>query len=139
MSFEFVIDSYDWIEYFLGSEVGRKVKRFVEGANSATPTIVVAELSRKLLRKVKDGVETAEGRAQKLEFVMSSTVVVSLDWDTAARAGQIDLQRKELVRNWGLSDSIVLATARDDGAKVVTGDRHFADLEKEVVFVPAHS
>ncbi len=136
MSFEFVIDSYAWVEYFLGSEAGRKVKKFVEEANSATPTIVVAELSRKLLQKVRDGVETDEGRAQKLGFVKSSTVVVPLDWDTAARAGEIDAQRKGLVRDWGLADSIVLATARDGGARVVTGDRHFADLKDEVVFVP---
>lgn len=136
MSIEYVIDSYAWIEYFLGSEAGRKVKKFVEGADSGTPTIVVAELSRKLLRKVRDGVETDEGRAQKLEFVRSSTTVVHLDWDTAARAGEIDLERKEIVRNWGLADSIVLATARDSGAKMVTGDRHFADLKEEVVFVP---
>jgi predicted nucleic acid-binding protein len=137
MSLEFVIDSYAWIEYFLGSEAGKKVRKFVEGAESATPTMVVAELSRKLQRKVKEGVETEVGRAQKLEFVRSSTVVIPLDWDTAARAGEIDSQRKDLVRNWGLADSIVLATAVNGGAKVVTGDRHFADLKDEIVFVPA--
>lgn len=50
-------------------------------------------------------------------------------------AGEVDLRRKEEVRNWGLADSIVLATAGDSGARVVTGDRHFADLKDEVVFV----
>lgn len=136
MSFDFVIDSYAWVEYFLGSEVGRRVRKFVEGENSATPTVVVAELSRKLLQKVREGAETGEGRAQKLEFVKSSTVVVPLDWDVAVLAGELDIQRKEAVRNWGLADSIVLATARGAGAKVVTGDRHFADLKDEVIFLP---
>ena len=97
MSFEFVIDSYAWIEYFLGSGAGKKVRRYVEGENSATPTMVIAELSRKLLQKVRDGAETDEGRAQKLEFVKSSTVVVVLDGDTATLAGdQADELREQI-------------------------------------------
>jgi predicted nucleic acid-binding protein len=39
------------------------------------------------------------------------------------------------VRDWGLADSIVLATARELGAKVVTGDKHFIDLGAETVFL----
>jgi predicted nuclease of predicted toxin-antitoxin system len=34
-----------------------------------------------------------------------------------------------MVRDWGLADSIILATARKEDAKVVTGDKHFIDLK----------
>ena len=138
MSYDFVIDTYAWVEYFAGSEAGRKVRAHVEGRSCATPTVVIAELSAKLLREARANRETEEGRSGKLEFVRSSTEVVGLDLDTAIRAGELDVERKQSVRNWGLADSIVLATARNAGAKVVTGDRLCADL-KEVVFVPART
>jgi predicted nucleic acid-binding protein len=136
MSYDFVVDSYAWIEYFRGSESGRKVKRLVEGGNSATPAIVVTELSSKLVRDIRVGAETDDGRKQRLDFVRSTTPVVVMDGDMAVLAGEVDAKRKEKVRDWGLADSIVLTTARSVGAKVVTGDRHFADLRDEVVFVP---
>lgn len=135
MNSDFVIDTYAWVEYFAGSEGGRKVRSYVESRSCATPTIVIAELSGKLLREVRGSRETGEGRSRKLDFVRSSTDVIPLDGDVATRAGELDIERKQSVKNWGLADSIVLATAREGGAQVVTGDRHFADLGDEVVFV----
>ena len=136
MNSEFMIDTYAWVEYFAGSETGRKVKNYIEGHAAATPTIVVAELSAKLRKEILDRRETDEGRSKKLEFVKSSTEVVGLDGQIATQAGELDVLRKRVVKNWGLADSIVLATARGGGARVVTGDKHFADL-KEVVYVAA--
>ena len=39
---------------------------------------------------------------------------------------------KNKVAGWGLSDSIVLPTARKKKAKVLTGDEHFRDLSENV-------
>lgn len=135
MSYDFVIDSYAWIEYFRGSDVGRMVRKFLEEKSSVTPTMVVAELSKKLRLEVREGLEREDGRTRKLDFVSASTSIAALDEETARLSGEIDVQRKEVVRDWGLADSVVLATARKSGAKVVTGDRHFADLKDEVVFI----
>ena len=96
---------------------------------------MIAELSRKLLREALAGRETAEGRLERLRFVRSSTLVLDLTDEIATVAGELDIERKEKVRDWGLSDSIVLATARESGAKVVTGDKHFKDLGAETVFL----
>ncbi|MDG6908748.1 MAG: type II toxin-antitoxin system VapC family toxin [Nitrososphaerota archaeon] len=137
MNSDFVIDTYAWVEYFAGSDAGGKVRSFVEGQNCATPTIVVAELSRKLLKEIRHSRETEEGRLQKLTFVASSSDVTALNGDLATKAGELDVERRLLVKDWGLADSIVLATARECGARVVTGDRHFRDLKDEVIFVPA--
>ena len=40
MSCDVVIDSYAWIEYFKGSEYGKKAKEYIENGICATPTIV---------------------------------------------------------------------------------------------------
>ncbi len=135
MTYEYVIDSYAWIEYFAGSAKGKSATRYVQDASSATPTVVMAELSRKLLKEIDGGRETAEGRLSRLEFVTSSTTVLDLTREIATKAGEIDLERKRKVPDWGLADSIVLATARQWGAQVVTGDKHFRDLDDEVVFL----
>jgi len=135
MSYRYVIDAYAWIEYFRGSKPGEKARHYIEEEDSATPTVVVAELSRKLLKEVERGAETLEGRRAKLEFVGILTEIVELSRDIAELSGEIDMERKNKVPNWGLADSIILATARKINAKIVKGDRHFADLGDEVIMI----
>ena len=135
MSYKYVIDSYAWIEYFRGTSAGVKARRYIEKEDSATPTIVIAELSRKLLKEIKAGRETPEGRKARLEFIKTSTIIVNLTKDIAVLAGEIDVKRKSKVKGWGLADSIILATARKNKAKVVTGDKHFIDLVDETIMI----
>lgn len=135
MNYNFVIDSYAWIEYFIGSRRGSSVRHYVEKEESATPTIVIAEISGKLLNEVIARRETATGRDNKLDFIKTSTLVVELTEEIARLAGEITVKRKKIVKSWGTADSIILATARKEGAKVVTGDKHFIDLKDEIIFI----
>jgi len=135
MSYKYVIDSYAWIEYFRGTSAGAKAKQYIEEEESATPTIVIAELSRKLLKEVEAGRETPEGREARLRFIKVSTIIVNLTEEIATLAGEIDVERRRKVKGWGLADSIVLATARKSKAKVITGDEHFRDLAGEVILI----
>jgi predicted nucleic acid-binding protein len=134
MSCKYVIDAYAWIEYFRASEAGEVAKKYIESDDAATPTIVVAEISRKLLREIELGNETREGRLKRLEFMRAASRIVDLDFETAAEAGKIDLDMKKKVNGWGLSDSIVLCNARKAKGKVITGDEHFRGLE-ETIFI----
>lgn len=47
MSYDWVFDSYAWIEYFRGSRKGERVRKYVEDGRGVTPMIVIAELSAK--------------------------------------------------------------------------------------------
>ena len=123
----YVIDSFAWIEYFVGSKAGELVKEYVESGDSITPTIVIAELSAKYARLKQDF-------APKLRFIVLKSRTLVLDEDTAALAGSISAERKSKVDRWGLADSIILATARLQKANVVTGDQHFSDL-KEIIMI----
>ena len=134
MSYKYVIDAYAWIEYFRGSKSGEIVKKYVESEDSATPTIVVSEISRKLLREIELGNETHEGRLKRLEFIRATSQIVNLDFEIAAKAGAVDVEMKKKVKGWGLADSIILCTARTAKGKVVTGDQHFKGLE-ETIFI----
>ena len=130
-----MIDAYAWVEYFRGTKAGGRARRYIEEEDSATPTIVIAELSRKLLREVEAGRETIEGRRLCLDFIKTSTIIIDLTREIAEHAGEIDIERRRKVKGWGLADSIILATARKAGAKIVTGDKHFKDLKNEVIII----
>jgi len=53
MCYDYIIESYVWIEYLRGSKMGKKVRRYIEEEHSVTPAVVITELSRKLLKEVK--------------------------------------------------------------------------------------
>lgn len=123
-----VIDSFAWLQYFLGSTAGARAKPFIESSKAVTPTIVIAELSQKYPREklVFD---------EDLRYIIAKTRVVSLDTKIAERAGALSHERKRKVKGWGLVDSIVLATAREHKVKIVTGDEHFRDLVDETIMI----
>lgn len=132
-SFSHVIDSYAWIEYFRASPAGERAKKLIEGEGSATPSIVVAEVSRKLLKEVEAGKETLEERGRHLEFIRASSQILHLTFDLAASAGEIDVEMKKKARGWGLVDSIVLTFARSADARIVTGDEHFREINEALM------
>lgn len=134
MKCNFIIDTYAWIEYFKASEMGKVAKQYIEKEKTFTPTIVVAEISRKLLKDIALGVETSEGRMQRLEFIRSISRIVDLDFETAIKAGEINERLKNQAIGWGLADSIILCVAESLDGKVVTGDEHFRKI-KDVVFI----
>ena len=122
----YVIESFAWIEYFVGSKAGELAKQYIESDGSITPTVVIAELSEKYARLKQDF-------APKLRFIVLKSRTVALDEDTATLAGTINVERKIKVNRWGLADSIILATARLQKAHVVTGDQHFSDLKEAIM------
>ncbi len=134
MTYKYIIDAYAWIEYFKASKYGENAKKYIENKVAATPTIVVAEVSRKLQGEIALGNETSEGRLKRLEFIRATSQIVDLDFETAVEAGKLDTARRKEAKGWGLADSIILCTAKNAKAKVVTGDEHFRNLE-DTVFI----
>ena len=127
MSYEYVIDSHAWIEYFRGTESGRRARRFVESEAAATSTVSLTEMKEKYLREKWQTFE------EDIAFITSKTSVANVDRETALLAGALNYERKAKVKNWGMTDSIILATARVVSAKVVTGDRHFEGLPEAII------
>jgi len=127
----YVIDSYAWLEYFMGTSAGERARKVIDSSadEKLTPTICVAEIYAKVLRV--EGVEKAE--AQRA-FIKLRSAVVSLTEEISVEAAKIDVEMKKKVAGWGLADSIVLGTARKKRARVLTGDEHFLNVE-ETTFI----
>jgi predicted nucleic acid-binding protein len=67
-------------------------------------------------------------------YVKSRTTPVEIDSTVAELAGEINFTQKRTIKDWGMMDSFVYATARARGGKVLTGDPHFKDL-RDVVYI----
>jgi predicted nucleic acid-binding protein len=121
----YIMDSYSWLEYPMGTEA--KVKQIIdtETDEKLTPSICLAETYAKIL-KTEDEAKAELRRA----FIKSRSALVPLDEDLAVAAAKTDVAMKKRVQNWALADSIVLSTARDRKAKIVTGDPHFRGLDE---------
>lgn len=121
----YLVDSFAWMEYFMGGPRGEKVKKIVRDAMSEclVSAINIAEIYAKSIKV--DGIDRAEERKS---FIQSRCAIIDVNDELAVEAAKIDVDMKKKVKGWGLADSIVLATARAAGARIVTWDKHFQGL-----------
>ena len=128
MSEKFVIDAYAWVEYLIGSEAGVKVKASLEREDSEiyTCAVTVAEVISKTGR---------EGRNPETvyEILVSDSNIIDVDEDLSRDAGILHAEVRRSVKDFGLADAYVLASARNLGAMVLTGDPHFKGLEEAIL------
>jgi predicted nucleic acid-binding protein len=124
-----VYDTYAWVEYFLGTSKGLKVRELLREEGGHTPSIVLAEISRKYLR---EGV-SAEIVRKRLLFIEAMTEIVDVTVEIALKAGEVYLEllqhsKKVRARAPSLADAIVYSTALLLGEDLVTGDKLFEKL-----------
>lgn len=113
-----VVDTSAWIEWLTGSALGKKLgKQFPDKPQCIVPTIVQLELSKWLVREV------GEDQADQVIAYTQKCVVVHLDTAIALLAA--DLHREYKLAT---ADAIVYATARHQGAELLTCDAHFKGL-----------
>ena len=129
-----MIDSYAWIEHFIGSEKGRKVDELLANADEVyTPDTVLAEIARKYLREGID-LQTID---QRLNKVVEASNIICIDAKLAENAANCYLEleanaKKIKLDRPSLIDAIVLATGRLLKSNVLTGDQHFKNLEETI-------
>lgn len=122
-----VVDTSAWIEWLTGSALGKKLGRHIpDKAQCIVPTIVQLELSKWLLR------ELGEDQADQVIAYTQKCVVVPLDTTVALLAA--DLHRAHKLAT---ADAIVYATARHQGAELLTCDAHFKELPGVALFAKA--
>lgn len=120
-----VVDTSAWIEWLTGSALGKQLgKRFPDKNSCIVPTIVQLELAKWLLREV------GEDDADRVLAYTCKCAVVPLD--TAIALLAVDLHR---AHELATADAIVLATARRQGATLLTCDSHFEGLS-DVILLP---
>ena len=119
-----VVDTSAWIEWLADTLLGKRLaKQFPDRPQCIVPTIVQLELSKWLVR------ELGEDQADQVIAYTQKCVVVPLDTAIALLAA--DLHREYKLAT---ADAIVYATARRQGAALLTCDAHFDGLPGVVLF-----
>jgi predicted nucleic acid-binding protein len=134
-----VIDTYAWIEIFIGSKEGEGAKEILQSAEEIyTPDVVIAEVARKYFR---EGV-SEEVILERLTVMEETSEVISIDKNIAVESAKcyLELVEKAKMRRLkppSLFDAIMLATAKSLGAKLITGDEHFKEID-ETIWIGRH-
>ena len=119
-----LIDSWAWIEYFKGSPLATKAKEIIESSKKILlSTINISEIYHFLLKNKPADAE------KLMEFVLKSSFVIPLDSSIALKAAKIKYDNKI-----GLADAIVIATAEENNATILTGDDDFKGM-KNVIYI----
>jgi uncharacterized protein with PIN domain len=128
-----VFDAYAWVEYALDTPKAEQVAELLESASEAvTPASVLAELKESMLRHEISMLVIN----RILRYIESRTMVIRIDPTVAELAGEMNFTQKRVIKNWGMLDSFVYATAKLCNGAVLTGDPHFKHLKK-VIYIGA--
>ncbi len=104
---------------------GKNVSRYLEGTGHLlASSLNLAEVYLKVLREESGGI--AESCA---EFMKRLCEIVGVDEDLAAEA-----VKEKFSSGLGIVDAIITATTRKKGAEILTGDKHFKNLENVIFF-----
>ena len=129
-----VADSWAWVEIHRLSEAGASAKGEMERAvDVLTPVIVLSDLARKYVR------EGTDHRIVRrwLQGIAEASEVFGIDTELAMASALASIElvaksKKDRLEAPGLGDALVLATARVNQAKVLTGDPHFRGLPETI-------
>ena len=127
MKFDYVFDTFAWIEYFQASKKGEVVKEFLEKHKIATPIIAIAELADSYLR-------IGEELGERYDFIIANSTIINLTPELCIEGAKIKKEMRKLEKDFGLIDGIIYAIAKELKAKLVSGDHHFKNA-KDVVFL----
>ncbi len=118
-----MVDAYAWIEYLDGTTRGVRVRDIVEDAHNTilTSLVTLAEVVSKFIREGRDPTIA-------LKALEDNALLKPVDHQIARLTGQIHAEVKRKVRDFGLADAFVLATARSNSSRVLTGDPHFKSI-----------
>ena len=124
-----IVDTYAWIEYFIGSEKGEKAAVIIDDPNEPLITVecCLAELRGWTLRE-------GQNFNELYAVVKSNSEILRVFTRMWIRAAEIRHEVRKTVPGFGLIDSVILAVQEDKRCMVLTGDPHFEGL-KDVVFL----
>lgn len=124
---KYVIDAWAWIEYLDGTEAGRRVVVAIENDDEIfTCAMTIAEVVSRVARK---------GMNVKIAYdvLLNNSQVVNLGEELSLEAGLLHFDMRKTLKDFGLADAYVLATARKFKSRILTGDPHFKGMKEAVL------
>jgi len=123
---KYIIDSSAWIEYFSGTDKGRKVKELLIGAQTFTTGIVIAEVSTHFLKK---GLQAS----QAVAAIKTQAALLPIDFHIGEQSAEIYVTERKTRSKFGLADAHIVATAKTHHLKIITCDMDFIGFNEATV------
>jgi len=126
---EYIIDSYAWIEYFIGSKKGEILKKlFLEEKNKfLTISCCLAEIKSWVIKN-------NQNFDNLLIIIKANSKVLSLNENDWISAGEERVEQRIKQKNFGLINSTILIKQKQMNCKIITGDLHFKGF-KNIIFL----
>lgn len=121
-----LLDTSAWIEFFLATEKGEKVKAILKKEENFTSIITISEVINWCLKQNFQ-------HEKYLGWIKAGSKILDLDEDTAIIAGILNYERKKTIKNWGMADSIILSASKIYDLRIATTDHHFKDVQNVVL------
>lgn len=114
-----VVDSSGWLEYFADGQNADAFAEAIENTDELiVPSISLFEVFKRTLQ------QSGEDAALQAVAIMAQGRVVDLDSSMALMAAKLSVAHK-----LPMADSIILATAKEHGAVLLTPDNNFEGLD----------
>jgi predicted nucleic acid-binding protein len=117
------VDSSGWIEYLADRPLADRFAPYLEGREPLLVSAIAIYEVYKVVRR-----DLSEERALEAVAALRRATVAPVDESLAFEAADVSL-----THGLAMADSIVYATARRHGARLVTGDSDFEGLPDAIV------
>jgi len=126
MENRYLIDSSAWVEYFAGTELGKKAMDIIEKEEIATCILSIAEISDKFNRE-KEKFDIF------LSFIKNKSSILDITLSSCMESGKLKAERRKIKKEFGLIDAIIYLTAKENSCILVAKDDDFEGLKNVVV------
>ena len=123
----YIVDSWAWIEYFIGSKSGLKLKKLIDNKNHR---FITMECS---LSEVKSYCLSTNNDFTLInKIVKKDSIILPVTADTWLKAAESKHEIKKKIKDFGLIDSILVAKQNELDCMLISGDEHFKNMKKVV-------
>lgn len=125
----YIVDSYAWIEYFIGSKKGDVLRGLLQDIKNKflTAECCLAEIMGWSLKNSQD--------FDKLfKIIRADSHILPLTEHDWIDAGKERFEQRKRQNDFGLIDAVILIKQKEFNCKLITGDKHFKGMSN-VVFL----
>jgi len=125
----YIIDSYAWIEYFIGSKKGEILQKlFLDEKNKfLTVECCLAEIKGWAIKNNQDF-------DRLYEIIRANSDILDIVDSNWINAAVERFEQRKTKKDFGLIDAVILTKQKELNCKIISGDKHFKGI-KDVVFL----
>ncbi len=116
-----LLDTGAWIEYFKGTDKGKKIREIIGSEDVCTSIISFAEIARWIIQNDLD-------LSLAVQQVECNAIVIDLDRETLVESGAVYPALRKKRNKIGMIDVIIYVAAIKNNLTLMTGDRDLVGL-----------